>query len=814
MIEPTFSNENPVNHSALPRHLCWLQQDLAAAFLRLAHQQDQGPNNFGLPGRWLLYGFSLSVPEQAQFASLVSDGEVWSADAPSSQLASVLGEAYDGLIFNAWAGFHPDRLALLSGTIRGGGHLLLISPPADDWTRFDDPEYQRLISTPDESVLQVPTGNYLRYVVDRLQDGVAQGFVDQDLSTLKQKMMGAPISESYPSPQTKPQPKSQLKAQPEPQPKLEPDSAYRPTAEQHLVVQAVLQTLLQSLVAVRHDENTMAPVGLVAGARGRGKSQVLAFVLEQLLRLETGEFYKPVLTVVVIVPHPAAVATLKHYKPLHEQIAKSGNTRGRVQLSIEYCTPTTWLARQTSHAADIMFIEEAAALPFPTLKALIAFSGPVVMATTTIGYEGSGRILAEGFERWLKRTITPQHGAETLNNNESGRPFFRWTLHRPLRWSEYDSLEPLLNQVLLLDDTSYSKARSQQESQKESQKESQTCKNDLRMIWLNQAELAASPETLSHLWALLYGAHYRTRPSDLRALLDQPGVAIVAAYMGNTLVGGAWFVEEGPFSDALSADIMAGRRRPKGHLLPQIFALRFGYTHALHAKHLRCVRIAVAHDFRHQNVGRAMLTSAERKFSTHVATMGASCALQPDTVEFWRKCGYQLLRLGVKPNARSGAVNFAVFKPFEKALCHWATNHDYLFWAHWPHMKKYFSPADAAHLIETFRSQKTSSMAFRYDQLASAELATVMRQRLAAFAIGTAEEADVAGLLASVVRDTSFWQMIASDQYSESVRSAFLARVCDGAPWAVCLRQGCFPNHKQAMILLRRAVKDYLACII
>lgn len=813
------------------RRLFWLQMPVAKACAQFSVALNAKRHDADL--RAVCYGFADAEWLAQQFCGSCIVAHAWPAAATSSQLTSVLGGAYDILIFNAWAGFHPDRLALLSGTIRGGGFIVIVSPPAAEWPKYDDPEYQRLISDVrgdqnvgrEKEALTRP-GHYLRYVVNCFQAGVGQGAVALAIDRFK------PTAQ-YPSAR-------HIPAEP------------LPTQDQKQVVDALLKVILPALQQPDLD----VPICLVGGARGRGKSQVIAYLFEALwthvsaalLSQASGDKRDSAsacggvvgrrvsgldgcgLRVVVIVPHPSAVTTLKHHKPLQEKLAASELKSPNAALSLDYCTPTAWLNADAAET-DLMVVEEAASLPLTVIQDLLRFTGPVILVTTTIGYEGSGRVLAEGFVHWL---MAQQTRAE--------RGFLRWYLTAPLRWSSSDCVEPFLNKLLLLDaklaqtqlldvapgvqekagnfsnaETLLSDHASHRSSEHVS--DNPACSDPLTLTWLTQRDLVDSPHVLESLWALLYGAHYRTRPSDLRALLDQPGVAIVVAHKKGVLMGAGWFVEEGPFSEPLADSIVANRRRPKGHLLPQLLALRFGDVEALHARYLRCVRIAVAPAHRRQSVARKMLAAAYEKFSDRVAALGASCALQPDTAYFWQHCGYQLLRLGVKPNARSGAVNFAVIAPCSARARAWVLAHQGVFWSQWSLMKTRFVFDAVTDLVEPFRQRAETACDNTTTQEDTAAqqrwLNALKRDRLMAFARGTAEEVDVAGLLDALVQRPAFWAepeagVGATGWPTAAQRTALVARVCEGESWPTVVRQGKFSSRKQGLACLRRVLLCYL----
>ncbi|STQ10133.1 tRNA(Met) cytidine acetyltransferase TmcA [Enterobacter cloacae] len=88
----------------------------------------------------------------------------------------------------------------------------------------------------------------------------------------------------------------------------------------------------------------------------------------------------------------------------------------------------------SSHHADWLIVDEAAAIPGPVLEKLVARFPRVLLTTTVQGYEGTGR----GF--LLK--FCAQFSA-----------LQRYTLSTPVRWAAGCPLERVVASALLFDDT-------------------------------------------------------------------------------------------------------------------------------------------------------------------------------------------------------------------------------------------------------------------------------------------------------------------------------------------------------------------------
>jgi tRNA(Met) cytidine acetyltransferase len=70
---------------------------------------------------------------------------VWAL--PGEEADAVLGQEVGAVVFDAHAGFNPDAFGAISGTLRGGGLMLLLTPPLAVWPRFRDPDCVRMAAS-------------------------------------------------------------------------------------------------------------------------------------------------------------------------------------------------------------------------------------------------------------------------------------------------------------------------------------------------------------------------------------------------------------------------------------------------------------------------------------------------------------------------------------------------------------------------------------------------------------------------------------------------------------------------------------------
>ncbi|WP_254774486.1 GNAT family N-acetyltransferase [Marinobacter sp. AC-23] len=150
-------------------------------------------------------------------------------------------------------------------------------------------------------------------------------------------------------------------------------------------------------------------------------------------------------------------------------------------------------------------------------------------------------------------------------------------------------------------------------------------------------------------------AHYRTTPADLRQWLDDPAARSWRAMIGGKTVGVLWGAVEGGLSEELATQVASGRRRVRGHLLPQSLASHSGFPQAASQRGLRIIRIAVAAQARRLGIGRSLVAAAiagaDREGLDFTGTsFGGSSELHT----FWASCGLKTVRIGLQQEATSG----------------------------------------------------------------------------------------------------------------------------------------------------------------
>lgn len=539
--------------------------------------------------------------------SLGAEAKLWVGTAVPGGIASLenrqalehLGRELELLIYDAFSGFDPDALGALGGTLRGGGLLLLLTPPLCRWHDYPDPEHRRVAVAGYE--LEAIRGHFL---------GRLAGILQNDPRALVISDTTPPQTLSPPAP-----------------------SAAPPTARDFGICRSEDQQRAVAEILRLARGHRRRPLVLSAD-RGRGKSAALGIAAAELLRQGCRR---------ILVTGPRRSAADSLFEQIRRLLPESNSRGDRVVLGealLDYSAPDHLLARHPP--AELLLVDEAAAIPTPLLEGLLEAYPRIVFATTIHGYEGTGRGFALRFKAHLDRH-TPQ--------------WRELWLRQPIRWAAGDPLEGLLFRLLALDARPAEDA-TMQEATPES----------VRVEHFAPARLLQDEEELRQLFGLLVLAHYRTTPLDLRHLLDGPNLEILLLRQGSAVAGVALLAAEGNFEKALAAQIWAGHRRPRGHLLAQSLAAHVGLPSAPGLRGLRVMRIAIHPAARRRGLGRRLLGEI-RAFAANRGCdyLGTSFGASEALLDFWRQGGYRPVRLGLQCGASSGGHSVIFIDPLSPA---------------------------------------------------------------------------------------------------------------------------------------------------
>lgn len=316
-----------------------------------------------------------------------------------------------------------------------------------------------------------------------------------------------------------------------------------------------------TILDILSSSSLSADVSLTA-ARGRGKSALLGLAIAAAIAHGYSNIF-------VTSPSPENLKTLFEFvfiglKQLdYEEVSDWNLQKGsgdwkdvvvRVNVFRNSRQTVQYIDPSDSHVlgqAELVVVDEAAAIPLPLVKKLI---GPylVFLSSTINGYEGTGRSLSLKLIQQLRDSVQgtsvkasaedeesltvngDKHkrtslsaSAATATMSASGldraanttlRTLKELTLQEPIRYSTGDNIESWLYQLLCLDASLPSKARSSGSSVPHPSK----C--DLYMV--NRDALfsfhPASEKFLQKVMALYVSSHYKNTPNDLQLLSDAP----------------------------------------------------------------------------------------------------------------------------------------------------------------------------------------------------------------------------------------------------------------------------------------------------
>ncbi|TMW60405.1 hypothetical protein Poli38472_000447 [Pythium oligandrum] len=393
------------------------------------------------------------------------------------------------------------------------------------------------------------------------------------------------------------------------------------------------------------EKTLRSTVALTAG-RGRGKSAALGMSLAAAVAYGYSNIF-------VTAPSPENLKTvfdfvfkafdaLKYKEHLDYEIIQSTNPEFnnaivRVNIFREHRQTIQYI--QPNHheklaQAELLAIDEAAAIPLPLVKKLL---GPylVFMSSTINGYEGTGRSLSLKLIQKLREqqgsagdaaahAMSQIHGDSKKRKGErklheerwqaandaahaaaagaaTGRVLREVTLEIPIRYAQNDPVEKWLNQLLCLDATSASHRIVAGTPHPK----------DCELYYVNRDSLFSyhklSEAFLQRVMSLYVSSHYKNQPNDLQLLSDAPAHHIFALLgpsaesQGNAgqlpdVLCVVQVALEGEISkESVKAQLSRGQRA-SGDLIPWTVAQQFQDSEFATLSGARIVRIATHPD--------------------------------------------------------------------------------------------------------------------------------------------------------------------------------------------------------------------------
>ncbi|OLZ40799.1 tRNA(Met) cytidine acetyltransferase [Natrinema saccharevitans] len=527
---------------------------------------------------------------------------------PQANAGELLGTTRDVIAVDAHDELRPNAVGKVVGAVDGGGLLVLLVPPLEAWPDRRDGFDDSLAVPPFE--LADVTGRFRRRFVGTLR--AHRGIAIVDLESERIEADGL----------TQPAPRLPT-ADPAPPPDRRfPAAAYEAclTGDQSDAV-AALESLAEADRAV-----------VLEADRGRGKSSAAG--------LAAGAFAADGEDVLVTAPASRNAAELfdragELCRTLEgdDTTVESRRIETSAGGSVRFREPTA--AADAIDAADIVLVDEAAALPVGTLESLLA-ADRVAFATTIHGYEGAGR----GFSvRFRDRLAESDHEVTDCR------------LVEPIRYAGGDPVEVWAFRALLLD------ARPPIEPLVA---DADPDSVDYRR--LDPDDLLADERLLREAFGLLVLAHYRTEPNDLARLLDAPNLEARALVRDGHVVSVALLAREGNLPPDSRAMMYEGGRI-RGNMLPDVLTSQLRDEAAGEPAGLRVVRIATHHAARSQGLGSLLLERVREEFRDAADWLGTGFGATPGLLAFWRENGYRTVHVSTTRNDSSGEYSALMLAP-------------------------------------------------------------------------------------------------------------------------------------------------------
>ncbi|KAJ8695895.1 N-acetyltransferase 10 [Pleurotus ostreatus] len=395
-------------------------------------------------------------------------------------------------------------------------------------------------------------------------------------------------------------------------------------------------------------EKTLSSTVTLTAGRGRGKSAALGLAIAAALAHGYSNIF-------VTSPSPENLKTLFDFvfkgmdalgyeEHLDYDIAQSTNPDFnkaivRVNVFRNHRQTIQYIQPQDAHVlgqAELVIIDEAAAIPLPLVKNLI---GPylVFMASTINGYEGTGRSLSLKLIQQLRESTRPSLTKDVTNagaeDDAAGvaspskkathkapprvRSLREIKLETPIRYAPGDQVEKWLNSLLCLDASIIPKSAHQ------------GCPHpsSCELFYVSRDTLfsyhPASELFLQRMMALYVASHYKNQPNDLQLMSDAPAHHLFVllppikddeSHLPEPLVVLQVALEGNISKDAILDGLNRGYRAG-GDMIPWLVSQQFQESKFALLSGARVVRIATHPDYANMGYGARALQALNSFYS-------------------------------------------------------------------------------------------------------------------------------------------------------------------------------------------------------
>nr|XP_006819163.1 PREDICTED: N-acetyltransferase 10-like [Saccoglossus kowalevskii] len=390
-------------------------------------------------------------------------------------------------------------------------------------------------------------------------------------------------------------------------------------------------------------EKTLRSTVAMTAARGRGKSAALGLAMSAAVAFSYSNIF-------VTAPSPENLRTmfdfvfkgfdaLEYQEHLDYELVQSTNPEFnkavvRVNIFREHRQTIQYIHPSDAHKlgqAELVVIDEAAAIPLPLVKLLL---GPylVFMSSTVNGYEGTGRSLSLKLIQQLRQqnmTYSTANKAEA--KAAAARILHEITLNESIRYATGDDVEQWLNNLLCLNVSSISRISS-----------GCPLPEDCDLYYVNRDTLfsyhKASEVFLQRLMSLYVASHYKNTPDDLQLLSDAPAHHLFCLLppvnpTQNALPEVLCVIQvalEGEISKKSIMNSLSRGKRSSGDLIPWTISQQFQDHDFPGLSGCRVVRIATHPDYQGMGYGSRALAVLQRYYEGQIPSMSENTLSQQD----------------------------------------------------------------------------------------------------------------------------------------------------------------------------------------
>ncbi|KAJ8971724.1 hypothetical protein NQ317_002554 [Molorchus minor] len=284
--------------------------------------------------------------------------------------------------------------------------------------------------------------------------------------------------------------------------------------------------------------------------------------------------------------------------------------------------------------AELLVIDEAAAIPLPYVKSLL---GPylVFLSSTINGYEGTGRSLSLKLLNQLRTQAASSGANKNVTNKEemgpTGRVLSEITLDESVRYKPGDAVETWINKLLCLDCTSVMPIYS-------------GCPplDSCDLYYVNRDTLfsyhQASEEFLQRMVSLYVASHYKNSPNDLQMMSDAPAhhlFCLLAPVDPKSksipeILTVIQVCLEGGISKKTFSDYYSKYKSAAGDLIPWSISQQYQDPDFINLTGARIVRIATHPDYQGMGYGSRALDLLQQYYEFKIPNIEEDQAVQEE----------------------------------------------------------------------------------------------------------------------------------------------------------------------------------------